>query len=100
MPLEEVVVVGYTSKARKDLTGSVGSISGAKLAAIPVLVGKGRPVLHRAQIVAQMKVAGGLYAGKHCFFGGCVVVHINTSLYEKAVDPFFASIYFTKLTSS
>lgn len=34
--LEEVVVVGYTSKARKDLTGSVGSISGAKLAAIPV----------------------------------------------------------------
>ena len=34
--LEEVVVVGYTSKARKDLTGSVGSISGAKLAAVPV----------------------------------------------------------------
>ena len=27
--LEEVVVVGYTSKARKYLTGSVGSISGA-----------------------------------------------------------------------
>ena len=26
--LEEVVVVGYTSKARKDLTGSVGSVSG------------------------------------------------------------------------
>ena len=34
--LEEVVVVGYTSKARKDLTGSVGSVSGAKLAAVPV----------------------------------------------------------------
>ena len=34
--LEEVVVVGYTSKARKDLTGSVGSVSGAKLAEIPV----------------------------------------------------------------
>lgn len=34
--LEEVVVVGYTSKARKDLTGSVGSISGAKLAVVPV----------------------------------------------------------------
>ncbi|MBR1879845.1 MAG: TonB-dependent receptor [Prevotella sp.] len=34
--LEEVVVVGYTSKARKDLTGSVGSISGMKLAAVPV----------------------------------------------------------------
>ena len=34
--LEEVVVVGYTSKARKDLTGSVGSISGAKLAIVPV----------------------------------------------------------------
>ena len=29
--LNEVVVVGYTSKARKDLTGSVGSISGQKL---------------------------------------------------------------------
>jgi len=34
--LEEVVVVGYTSKARKDLTGSVGSVSGAKLAQVPV----------------------------------------------------------------
>ncbi|MBO6186976.1 MAG: TonB-dependent receptor [Prevotella sp.] len=34
--LEEIVVVGYTSKARKDLTGSVGSISGAKLAVVPV----------------------------------------------------------------
>ena len=34
--LQEVVVVGYTSKARRDLTGSVGSISGAKLAAVPV----------------------------------------------------------------
>ena len=34
--LDDVVVVGYTSKARKDLTGSVGSVSGAKLAAVPV----------------------------------------------------------------
>lgn len=34
--LEEVVVIGYGSKARKDLTGSVGSVSGAKLAAVPV----------------------------------------------------------------
>ena len=34
--MEEVVVVGYTSKARKDLTGSVGSISGKKLEAVPV----------------------------------------------------------------
>ncbi len=34
--LEEVVVVGYTSKARKDLTGSVGSISGVKLEVVPV----------------------------------------------------------------
>lgn len=34
--LEEVVVVGYTSKARKDLTGSVGSIQGKKLEAVPV----------------------------------------------------------------
>ena len=34
--LDEIVVVGYTSAARKDLTGSVGSISGAKLAAVPV----------------------------------------------------------------
>ena len=34
--MEEVVVVGYTSKARKDLTGSVGSVTGAKLAAVPV----------------------------------------------------------------
>ncbi|NDW12459.1 TonB-dependent receptor [Bacteroides sp. 214] len=35
--LDEVVIVGYGgSKARKDLTGSVGSISGAKLAQVPV----------------------------------------------------------------
>jgi len=34
--LEEIVVVGYTSKARKDLTGSVGSIQGKKLEAVPV----------------------------------------------------------------
>lgn len=35
--MEEVVVIGYGgSKARKDLTGSVGSVSGAKLAAVPV----------------------------------------------------------------
>jgi len=34
--VDEVVVVGYTSKARKDLTGSVGSVSGAKLAVVPV----------------------------------------------------------------
>ena len=34
--LEEVVVLGYTSKARKDLTGSVGSVSGVKLAEVPV----------------------------------------------------------------
>ncbi len=34
--LNEVVAIGYTSKARKDLTGSVGSVSGAKLAVVPV----------------------------------------------------------------
>ena len=34
--VDEIVVVGYTSRARKDLTGSVGSISGAKLASVPV----------------------------------------------------------------
>lgn len=34
--LEDVVVIGYGSKARKDLTGSVGSISGSKLEVVPV----------------------------------------------------------------
>ncbi len=35
--LEEVVVIGYGgTRARRDLTGSVGSVSGAKLAAVPV----------------------------------------------------------------
>ncbi len=34
--LDEVVVLGYTSAVRKDLTGSVGSVSGARLAAVPV----------------------------------------------------------------
>ncbi|WP_300887156.1 carboxypeptidase-like regulatory domain-containing protein, partial [uncultured Duncaniella sp.] len=34
--LEEVVVIGYGgTRARRDLTGSVGSVSGAKLAAVP-----------------------------------------------------------------
>ncbi|MDE6122625.1 MAG: carboxypeptidase-like regulatory domain-containing protein, partial [Duncaniella dubosii] len=35
--LDEVVVIGYGgTRARRDLTGSVGSVSGAKLAAVPV----------------------------------------------------------------
>lgn len=48
--LEEVVVIGYGgSKARKDLTGSVGSISGAKLETVPV---------SSAAVALQGKVAG------------------------------------------
>lgn len=47
--LDEVVVVGYTSKARKDLTGSVGSISGAKLAVVPVT---------SAAVALQGKISG------------------------------------------
>lgn len=47
--LEEVVVIGYTSKARKDLTGSVGSISGAKLAVVPVT---------SAAVALQGKISG------------------------------------------
>ena len=47
--LNEVVVVGYTSKARKDLTGSVGSISGAKLSVVPVT---------SAAVALQGKIAG------------------------------------------
>lgn len=34
--LDEVVVIGYSSKARADLTGSVGSVSGISLARVPV----------------------------------------------------------------
>lgn len=41
--LDEVVVVGYTSRARKDLTGSVGSVTGAKLAVVPVSSAAGSP---------------------------------------------------------
>lgn len=47
--LDEVVVIGYGSKARKDLTGSVGSISGVKLAAVPV---------NSAAVALQGKIAG------------------------------------------
>ena len=47
--LEEVVVVGYTSKARKDLTGSVGSISGKKLEVVPVT---------SAAVALQGKISG------------------------------------------
>ena len=48
--LDEVVVIGYGgSRARRDLTGSVGSVSGAKLAAVPVT---------SAAVALQGKVAG------------------------------------------
>ena len=47
--LEEVVVLGYTSKARKDLTGSVGSIQGKTLAAVPVT---------SAAVALQGKISG------------------------------------------
>ena len=47
--LDEVVVLGYSSRARRDLTGSVGSISGAKLAAVPVT---------SAAVALQGKIAG------------------------------------------
>ncbi len=47
--LEDVVVIGYTSKARKDLTGSVGSISGVRLAQTPVT---------SAAVALQGKISG------------------------------------------
>ena len=48
--IEEVVGIGYGgSKARKDLTGSVGSVSGKKLEAVPVT---------SAAVALQGKVAG------------------------------------------
>lgn len=48
--LEDVVVIGYGgTRARRDLTGSVGSVSGAKLAAVPVT---------SAAVALQGKVAG------------------------------------------
>ena len=47
--LEEVVVLGYSSRARKDLTGSVGSVSGVKIAAVPVT---------SAAVALQGKIAG------------------------------------------
>lgn len=47
--LDDVVVIGYTSKARKDLTGSVGSISGVRLAQVPVT---------SAAVALQGKISG------------------------------------------
>lgn len=47
--LEDVVVIGYTSRARKDLTGSVGSVSGARLAQVPVT---------SAAVALQGKISG------------------------------------------
>lgn len=48
--LEDVVVIGYGgTRARRDLTGSVGSVSGVKLAAVPVT---------SAAVALQGKVAG------------------------------------------
>ncbi len=46
---EVVVTAGYVSRARKDLTGSVGSVSGIKLAAVPVT---------SAAVALQGKIAG------------------------------------------
>ncbi len=46
---DEVVVIGYTSVVRKDLTGAVGSVSGAALAAVPVT---------SAAVALQGKIAG------------------------------------------
>jgi TonB-linked SusC/RagA family outer membrane protein len=47
--LDEVVVTGYGSAVRKDLTGSVGSISGVRLAAVPVT---------SAAVALQGKISG------------------------------------------
>jgi len=47
--LDEVIVVGYGSRVRKDLTGSVGSVSGTKIAAVPVT---------SAAIALQGKISG------------------------------------------
>ena len=48
--LDDVVVIGYGgTRARRDLTGSVGSVSGVKLAAVPVT---------SAAVALQGKVAG------------------------------------------
>lgn len=47
--LEDVVVIGYTSRARKDLTGSVGSISGTRLSQVPVT---------SAAVALQGKISG------------------------------------------
>lgn len=47
--LEEVVVIGYSSTIRKDLTGSVGSVSGVKIAQVPVT---------SAAVALQGKISG------------------------------------------
>lgn len=48
--IEEVVVIGYGgSKARKDLTGSVGSVSGKRLESVPVT---------SAAVALQGKISG------------------------------------------
>ena len=39
------------------------------------LLGKGGPVLYRAEVVAEMKVAGGLDSGEHYFLFYIFVIH-------------------------
>ena len=39
-------------------------------------LGESGPVLHRAQVVAQMQVAGRLNAGQHYFFSFCLLIHL------------------------
>ncbi len=81
-------------KAAGDILGQLGHGAAAQLCrilphgdAVQVgheiitveFVGQCRPVFHRAQVIAQVQIAGGLNAGEHGFL---FVVHICTSRNE------------------
>ena len=65
------------AKLRRILTHGQRVQVGHKVIAVK-FIGKRTPVLHRAQVVAQMQIARGLDAGKHYFL--CRIFHFNYRL--------------------
>ena len=54
---------------------------GHKVVAVKLLC-KGGPVLHRAQVVAQVQVTGGLNAGQHYLLSFCLLIHLIISPFQ------------------
>jgi hypothetical protein len=54
------------------------------------LIRDGNPVFNRTEVVAEVKITGRLYPGKHYFFHFCRIIHKNAFL-ESVIVPFILS---------